>query len=112
LKVFSYNIQEGGNDRLFAIAEVIRGQQPDAVALLEATDPVSVGRLADRLQMQVVFGEATHGYHVAWLSRLPIRRGQNHRLATLAKTLLEMEVAWNSAMVPLFATHLASRWDG
>jgi exodeoxyribonuclease III len=114
LKICSYNIQEGGGDRLSAIAELIRGEQPDAVALLEATDPIAVGHLAvqDQLQMPVIFGEANDGYHVAWLSRLPIRRSQNHRLPTLAKTLLEIEVAWNGLLVSLFATHLASRWDG
>jgi endonuclease/exonuclease/phosphatase family metal-dependent hydrolase len=112
VKVFSYNIEEGGSDRLAAIAKLIGGQQPDAVALLEATDPGSVGLLAQELQMQVVLGEANDGYHVAWFSRLPIQRSQNHRLATLAKTLLEMEVAWNGLLVRLFATHLASRRDG
>jgi len=112
LKVCSYNIQEGGNGRVAAIAELIRNLRSDAVALLEVTDPASVGLLADWVQMQIVVGESNHGYHVAWLSRLPIRRSQNHRLATLAKTLLEIEVAWNGVLTPLFATHLASRWDG
>ena len=87
MKVCSYNIQEGGNGRVAAIAELIRNLRSDAVALLEVTDPASVGLLADWMQMQIVVGESNHGYHVAWLSRLPIRRSQNHRLATLAKTL-------------------------
>jgi hypothetical protein len=34
LKVLSYNIREGGNDRLPGIAAIIRKEQPDAVALL------------------------------------------------------------------------------
>ena len=37
LKVLSYNIREGGRFRLRALARVICAQQPDAVALLEAT---------------------------------------------------------------------------
>ena len=39
----------------------------DAVALLEATNLAAVRRIAERLSMRVVFGEANHGYHIAWL---------------------------------------------
>jgi endonuclease/exonuclease/phosphatase family metal-dependent hydrolase len=112
LKILSYNIREGGNDRLPGIAAIIRKQQPDAVALLEATSRANALTLAQDLQMQLVFGEANNGIHVAWLSRLPIQRERNHRLVALAKTLLEIEVAWAGAPLRLFATHLASRWDG
>jgi endonuclease/exonuclease/phosphatase family metal-dependent hydrolase len=112
LNVLSYDIREGGNDRLPGIAAIIRKQQPDAVALLEATSRANVLTLAQDLRMQLVFGEANNGIHVAWLSRLPIQRERNHRLVALAKTLLEIEVAWAGAPLRLFATHLASRWDG
>jgi endonuclease/exonuclease/phosphatase family metal-dependent hydrolase len=112
LKVVSYNIREGGDDRLQGIAAIIRKQQPDAVALLEATSRANALTLAQDLEMQLVFGEANNGIHVAWLSRLRIQRERNHRLAALAKALLEIEVAWAGAPLRLFATHLASRWDG
>ncbi|HEY6406758.1 MAG TPA: hypothetical protein VIY29_04730 [Ktedonobacteraceae bacterium] len=36
LRILSYNILNGGQERLPRIANVIRGSQPDAVALLEA----------------------------------------------------------------------------
>ena len=112
LKVLSYNICEGGDDRLPIIAAIIRKQQPDAVALLEANSRANALTLAQELEMQLVFGEANNACHVAWLSRLPIQRTENHRLAVLAKTLLEIEVVWEGAPLRLFATHLASRWDG
>jgi endonuclease/exonuclease/phosphatase family metal-dependent hydrolase len=112
LRVLSYNIREGGNERLPGIAAILRKQQPDAVALLEATSRANALTLAQDLEMQLVFGEANNGIHVAWSSRLPIQRERNHRLAVLAKTLLEIEVAWAGAPLRLFATHLASRWDG
>jgi exodeoxyribonuclease III len=112
LRVLSYNIREGGDDRLAGIADVIRQQQPDVVALLEATSRAHVLTLAQDLRMQLAFGEANNSVHVAWLSRLPIQRTQNHCLAALAKTLLEIEVVWEGAPLRLFATHLASRWDG
>lgn len=105
-------MQQGGGERLTAIAALIRAQQPDAVALLEATQPANVQRIATELGMQVVFGEGNDGYHMAWLTRLPLRASENHRLVTLAKTLLEVEVAWIGSPLALFATHLASRWDG
>src|SRR3954469_7035098 len=83
LAVLSYNIREGGDDRLAGIADVIRQQQPDAVALLEASSRANALTLAQDLELQVVFGEAKNGIHVAWLSCLPIQRERNHRLAAL-----------------------------
>jgi exodeoxyribonuclease-3 len=112
VKVFSYNILEGGGDRLAAIGEVIRREQPDAVALLEANSRAHAATLAHELGMTLVFGEANSAFHIAWLSRLPIRRSANHRQPILAKTLLEIEVSWAGVPLRLFATHLASRHDG
>lgn len=111
LRVLSYNICEGGGNRLGGISEVIRQQRPSAVAIVEAKSHASASDLAHDLEMELVFGEANSEYHVAWLSRLPIRRSENHRLAILAKTLLEIEVVWSGDPVHLFATHLASRHD-
>lgn len=106
--VLSYNIWAGGSGRLDLIAEVIRTQDPDAVAVLEATQP-AVQRLARSLGMTVTFGEArADPLHVAWLTRIPVRRALNHARPTLAKTLLEIELADTY----LFATHLASRHEG
>ena len=111
MKVLSCNIWEGGGGRLPAIEAIIREQQPDAVALVEAMSYDNAVLLARGLEMTLVFGEANNGVHVAWLSRLPIRRSANHRLPSLSKTLLEIEVAWDETIVHLFATHLASRHD-
>ena len=123
LKVLSYNIREGGGDRLPAIEAVIRNEQADAMALLEANDQAGAETLARRLGMQIAFGEANSAFHIAWLTRLSVVRWKNHRLAALAKTLLEIEVGWEGAegtegsqgvggpALHLFATHLASRHD-
>ncbi len=111
LRVLSYNIQEGGRRRLPAIARVIRQQQPDVVALLEATNRWAVVGLARYLGMRLAFGKANNAFHVAWLSRLPIERHVNHRLPGLAKTLLEIEVVWSGQPLQLFATHLAAGAD-
>jgi exodeoxyribonuclease-3 len=61
--------------------------------------------------MELVFGEANRGFHVAWLTRLPVRRARNHRPPVLAKTVVEIEVDAGAEPVRLFATHLASRHD-
>src|SRR5438094_571279 len=96
MKVLSYNIREGGDRRLPDIARIIRVQQTHAVALLEANSRVNAEIVADELEMHLAFGEANSDskYHIAWLSRFPIRRLENHRLPVLTKTLLEIELAW------------------
>lgn len=110
-RVLSYNIQEGGADRLPLLAGIIRAQHPDVVAVLEANSRANAEALAHDLDMHLAYGEANSAYAVAWLSRLPIQRRENHRLAILAKTLLEIEVSWEGTPLRLFATHLASRHD-
>jgi exodeoxyribonuclease III len=90
------------------IAAVIRRQRPDVVALQEITDRAAASRLARELELELVVGETRSGYDVAWLSRLSIRRSENHPLPALAKTLLELEVGWDGVRLRLFATHLAS----
>jgi endonuclease/exonuclease/phosphatase family metal-dependent hydrolase len=112
MRVLSYNIREGGAGRLDRIAAVIQRQSPDAVALLEAADRESAEWLARELTMRLAFGEANNEQgHVAWLSRLPVRRSDNYRHPGLAKTLLAIEVPAGGGTVVLFATHLGSRWD-
>jgi exodeoxyribonuclease-3 len=108
LRLLSYNIWYGGKDRLPAILDVVREQQPDVVALQEANSRPNAEYLADALGMQLVYGEANSPFAVAWLSRLPIVSSQNHRLPLLAKTLLQVEVEWNGAPLQLFGTHLVA----
>jgi endonuclease/exonuclease/phosphatase family metal-dependent hydrolase len=104
LRVCTYNIWDGGGDRLGDIAEVLRSIDPSVVALLEVKDEAVAARLARELEMEHAFGEGNGDWHVAWLSRLPIRQARNHALPALAKTLLEVEVDG----MRLYATHLAS----
>ncbi|MGB8344678.1 MAG: endonuclease/exonuclease/phosphatase family protein [Ktedonobacteraceae bacterium] len=111
MKIMSYNILLGGEDRIPHITNVIREQQPDVVALLEANSRENVETLARKLDMQFVFGEANSEFHVAWLSRLPVVRSENHRLPALAKTLLEIELQWERRRVHLFAAHLQHKLE-
>jgi exodeoxyribonuclease-3 len=108
LRIVLYNIQEHGRGRLDAIADVVRAARPDAVALVEA-DEASMYALSRALGMEARLGQSSAvPFHVAWLTRLPIVRAENHRLPALAKTLLELEVRGEAGPMRLFATHLAS----
>ena len=108
MRILSYNIWDGGGDRLRLIADVIRGEQPDVVALQEVRAG-SAAVLADALGMELVFGPSDNLFdvHVAWLSSRLIDRSQNYPLPELAKTLLEVECGG----LRLFATHLTSRHE-
>jgi exodeoxyribonuclease III len=113
LCILSYNILEGGKDRLPLIGDVIQQQQPDVVALLEARSHSNVEALAQQLGMSLTFGEANNinQDHVVWLSHIPVARMYNHRLPVFAKTLLEIEIPWNGTPLALFATHLKAGQD-
>ena len=100
----TWNIWNGGEGRLDAIERVLRQQDADIVALQEANDRTAVETLGTRLGMEVVYGEANSAFAVAWLSRLPVARAENHRLPVLEKTLLEVEIGDRR----LFATHLSA----
>jgi exodeoxyribonuclease III len=108
LRVLSYNILKGGEDRLPLIANVIQKQQPDVVALLEARSRANAEALAQQLGMSLTLGEANNANkdNVAWLRRLHVIRAHNHRLPILAKSLLEINVPWEGVPLTLFATHL------
>ena len=110
--VLSYNIQRGGEQRLSAISQVIRSQNPDAVALVEANSLTNAKTLATVLGMDLAIGEANSPHHIAWLSRSTLTRVENHRLPLLSRTLLEVEVSWKDRPIHLFATHLAPIWEG
>jgi endonuclease/exonuclease/phosphatase family metal-dependent hydrolase len=108
LRILSYNILAGGEDRLSLISSIIQRQQPDVVALLEARSLSNAEILAQQLGMNLTVGEATNinKDHVIWLSRLEVIRTENHHLPVFAKTLLEIEIRWEGAPLVLYATHL------
>jgi exodeoxyribonuclease III len=68
LRLLTYNIRKGGRGRETAIAEVIRGWEPDVVMLQEATDTRVVSRLSDLAGLP--FYESRSGYSTAFLSRI------------------------------------------
>ena len=93
MRILSYNILDGGQDRALLLGDVIDAQRPDVVALVEADDPEVVDRLARRLKMDFIHA-AGNSYASALLSRLPIRESVNHAPLhpALTKSLLEATV--------------------
>ncbi len=110
--MLTYNIRDGGADRLPRVLSLIRDLAPHVVALQEANEREGAEWLARALGMQLVFGAANGLYHVAWLSREPVVASTNHRRPVFSKTVLEIELSWAGQPLRLFATHLASRHDG
>jgi len=104
LRLVTWNIWNGGEGRLDAIERVLRDQRADVVALQEANDRAAVERLAEALDMELVYGDANSEFGVAWLSRPAVARSRNHRLPVLEKTLLEIQVDG----VRLCTTHLSA----
>ena len=81
---------------------MLREVDANVVALEEANDRTVVEGLAQRLGYELVYGEANSEFAVAWLSRVPVERFENHRLPVLAKTLLEIEAGG----LRFYSTHL------
>jgi endonuclease/exonuclease/phosphatase family metal-dependent hydrolase len=104
LRLLTWNIWNGGEGRIDAIERVLREQDADVIALQEANDRPAVEHLASALGMELAYGEANSEFAVAWLSRLPVARSENHRLPVLEKTLLEVEVRG----MRLCTTHLSA----
>lgn len=111
MRILSYNILDGGGDRVERLAQVIEGQQPDVVALVEADDPGVVERLAGRLHMDFVHAPG-NSHASALLSRFPITESVNHAPMhpALEKSLLEASVRGpDGADLTLGVVHLHAR---
>jgi endonuclease/exonuclease/phosphatase family metal-dependent hydrolase len=108
MRIFSYNILDGGEGRADPLAEVIAAQNAEVVALIEADDEAVLDRIARRLKMDFIRAEGNKSA-VALLSRWPIRdtinRAPQH--PELTKCFLQATVTdpqtkdWNFAVVHL-----------
>ncbi|MBA3823603.1 MAG: endonuclease/exonuclease/phosphatase family protein [Ktedonobacterales bacterium] len=109
--IMTYNILIGGKDgRIHATERVIRELAPDVVGVQEANDPAAIRALAKRLGMHVVVGYSTGGYHVALLSRWPIRSWVNHGRPIFQKGLIEAMIDLPGEAQPwhVFVGHLTA----
>jgi endonuclease/exonuclease/phosphatase family metal-dependent hydrolase len=90
MRFISYNILDGGTGRVDLLTQVIAGQTPDIVALVEADDSTVVEELAGRLNMDFIHAPGNKKAS-ALLSRWPICETINHAPLhkSLTKSLLE-----------------------
>jgi endonuclease/exonuclease/phosphatase family metal-dependent hydrolase len=90
MRIFSYNIHDGGVGRADPLAEVVEAQRPDVVALVEATDLPVIERMARRMGLDYVQAPGPKQAS-ALLTRHTIRHSINHALldARLTKSVLE-----------------------
>ena len=93
MRIVSYNILDGGEGRADPIAEVIEAQRPDVVALVEASDPSVIERIANRLRFDFIQAVGKKQAS-ALLTRCTIRETINHGLLRpeISKSLLEATV--------------------
>ncbi|HEX6820324.1 MAG TPA: endonuclease/exonuclease/phosphatase family protein [Ktedonobacterales bacterium] len=108
LRVMTYNIWDGGGDRLERIRSVIQEVRPGVLALEEAGEQPRMEQLAGELGMTLAYGAFNSKWHLAWLSRLPIAARASYTFPVLAKSLEQIEVSFNGTPLQLFAAHLGS----
>ncbi|MGC4032476.1 MAG: endonuclease/exonuclease/phosphatase family protein [Tepidisphaeraceae bacterium] len=77
MRIFTYNILNGGVGRADPVGEVIEAQQADVVILIEADDAWVTERIARRLKMAHVTGLGDK-HAAAILSRFPVVHTINH----------------------------------
>jgi endonuclease/exonuclease/phosphatase family metal-dependent hydrolase len=109
--IMTYNILIGGTGgRIHAAERVIRELAPDVVGIQEANDPAAVRAMAERLGMHAIVGYSAGGYHVALLSRWPIRAWVNHGRPIFQKGLIEAVIDLPGEAQPwhVFVGHLTA----
>src|SRR5688572_31309423 len=95
MRIFFYNIMDGGEGRADPLAEVIAAQRADVVGLAEAQNDEVLARIAKRLGMDYVQAIGNGDSASALLSRFPIRDSANHaplHPQKLTKSLLRATV--------------------
>ena len=108
VRIMTYNILDGGGDRLPLIRSVLQEQQPDVIVLQEVFDRDWVDALAARLGMDSYFARGNNIRHVALLSRLPILSVQTHRAFPIRCAVLQAEIEFGRGdIVTIFGIHLA-----
>lgn len=112
LRVMTYNILNGGEGRLDALAAVIADTAPDLVGLQEVRQPEALDWLATRLGMYAALARSPiSGDHVGVLSRWPLTVVAHEAPPPLLKTLLEACVAIpGGPTLRFFSVHLAAQY--
>src|SRR5689334_4896705 len=115
-RILSYNVLAGGKRRVDQLTKIISSAQPDIVGLVEAYDPQTVEKIAQRLGMQYRMSESytqTYTGQIALLSRLPILETHSHNLSDkLTSSILEAYIEEaDGRKLTVFITHLTASFS-
>lgn len=106
LRALTYNILNGGEERLPFIRDIILSQSPDIVAIQEANSRENIETLAHALGLRPIIGEANSPFLVALLTRLPVTHAISHHPPEFEKAALEVETQWEGQPLRVITTHL------
>jgi exodeoxyribonuclease III len=104
LRLLSYNIRYGGEDRETALVAAIARCAPDMVLLQEATRPDVVARMAAATGMVAWGSQPTHS--VGFMSRMPVKHHQWHHPPACRRAFLEIVLDGSGHRV--FGVHLSA----
>jgi endonuclease/exonuclease/phosphatase family metal-dependent hydrolase len=116
IRVLSYNILLGGTQREQQLVAILQAAHPDVIGLVEATNPLVVEKLAQRLGMQFRLTARSRNmreYNLAILSRLPITytRVHTHPGIFTRRHLLEVGIEEPGGQrLTIFVAHLTSNF--
>lgn len=102
LRLVSFNIKHGGAGREDAIAETLRGANPDLVVLQEATRPDVVATVAERCGFS--FHAARAGHSLGVMSRIPVTVAKWFRPRFSRHAFLQIELEG----IRVFGVHLSA----
>jgi endonuclease/exonuclease/phosphatase family metal-dependent hydrolase len=109
MRLLSYNIRFGGRGRVGALAEVIRGADPDVVLLQEATDPGVIEQLSRETSLS--HWGSRSDYSMGFLTRIPVEHHAWHQPRNSRHHFLEL--ALEGVDCRIFGLHLVawfSKW--
>lgn len=107
LRVLTYNICDGGQERLDLIQTVIASTASHLVLLNEADDESAVTALAGALGMDYRWARGSGSKHIAFLSHLPIAWWQVYNRRPITQALLEVELETSrGASLRIYGVHL------
>jgi exodeoxyribonuclease-3 len=113
MRVMTYNIWDGGGERVPLIAQVIAGANPDVLLLNEADDEAVIAELAQTLSYQHLWARGSGDKHIALLTRLPIVEWRIYNYRPFTQAILAATLAVESPQehaaayrLQLFGIHL------
>jgi len=97
LRVMTYNILDGGENREHYILDVIQKAQPDIVILQEVFTETFLKSLSQSLGMNYFMGGGNKARKVTLLSKLPVRAFQGHHpVFPIWRNFIDAEIEYES----------------